>query len=118
VKPSEGIKRRIFEAYKRHEAAVGHKVGQADFGEAVADVLKRKPAYHQGTVADWLDRGVRDVDVLYGIATVCGVSFLWLALGEEPSNNHATQPLRGPGPDAVRMPRSGRAAPQPRKKQA
>lgn len=83
MRPSEGLTRRLFKAHKHLEVTRNHKVGQAELGRLVAATVGRKE-YDQGTVSDWFKLGVRDVDVLWPFAKVCGVSFLWLAVNEGP----------------------------------
>lgn len=80
--PSVGLAGRIFLAHQHLVTTKGHKVSQGALGKAVAAELERASAYTHGAVGDWLTNGVRDVDVLWGIAEATGVSFLWLAIGQ------------------------------------
>lgn len=59
-------------------------MSQQAFGDLVAEALGRRSPYRQGTVADWFNLGVRDAELIWGMAEVCGVRPAWLAWGEAP----------------------------------
>ena len=114
VLPSIGIAQRIFRAHSRLEVKLGRKVTNGQFGDMVAEELGRKEAYSHAAAGDWIRRGVKDVDVLWGIARACGVNFLWLAAGEGPMlSQHARMageeeialnpPPRTPAAEALRV---------------
>lgn len=80
--PSVGIAQRIFRAINRLEDRLGRKITDKELGDMVAEELNRPNAYSHAAAGEWRRKGVKDVDVLWGIARACGVNFPWLAVNE------------------------------------
>lgn len=84
MRPSIGLAARIFRAWKHLETETGETVTQTRLGDLVGAELGLPKPITQPSVKEWLDKGVRDVDTLWGIAQATGVRFGWLAVGELP----------------------------------
>lgn len=82
--PSIGFIQRLRRAHRHLEDQTGQDIGRKELGDLVAAEMGREKPYAAGTVSDWFTEGVRDVDVIWGIAQACGVSFPWLAAGQGP----------------------------------
>lgn len=91
--PLTGFTTRLFRAHLRLQERLGEKVSQQAFGDLVAEALGRRSPYRQGTVADWFSVGVRDAEVIWGMAEVCGVRPAWLAWGELPATKGGSSTL-------------------------
>jgi hypothetical protein len=84
LRPSIGLSNRIYRAWKHLESEQGGEVKQATLGDMVAAELGLPKPIRQPSVAEWMKKGVRDVDTLWGIARACGVREEWLAFGTAP----------------------------------
>lgn len=82
MRPSVGVKARIYRAWKRLESEEAGDVNQAKLGDLIAAELERDKPLSQGRVSEILRIGTRDVDLLWAIARATGVDFVWLATGE------------------------------------
>lgn len=69
----------------------------------VSDALAKRPPYTQNAASSWLRKGVRDVDVLWGLSEALGVRFAWLALGEGDMTEKKPEPTitLNPRPDRL-----------------
>jgi transcriptional regulator with XRE-family HTH domain len=109
---AKGLGGRLLEARLQLGQKRGADVRKADVARAL-DVTGT-------TVGRWeADEKEPDLETIVRLARYLEVSPAWLAFGDN-AKESATPPLRGPGPNAVRVPdpRKSRATPPPRKKQA
>ncbi|HEY1176499.1 MAG TPA: helix-turn-helix domain-containing protein [Phytomonospora sp.] len=67
-------------------------------GDLVAAEIGFGEPYKESTVRGWKNRGVVDVDVVWGLAAALGVSFAWLAVGEGEMRPPGALPRQKPTP--------------------
>lgn len=84
TRPSHGFAQRLRRAFRHLEDVRGEDLTQPQFADLVAAELGRERAHSQNAVSTWFKTGVRDVDVIWGIARACGVRESWLAFTDGP----------------------------------
>jgi hypothetical protein len=95
-----GFKDRLLFAWFRWQALQGKQMQQAELGESVGKILKRKPVT-PSSVSRWFTEAEPDLQVICAIARSLGVDPGWLAFGPDsqaPAPNDPAMPTPMPHP--------------------
>lgn len=80
MRPSQGFRKRLEEALARADRLRGdrYRISQTELAEMVGEVLGDSRT--QASASLWMRNGVRDIDIIWALATALEVRPEWLAL--------------------------------------